>query len=101
MCNKGLNEAFGEKLFNFMLFSFRYLVLCQPTPLRSHAFVAMHSIMFAMGVCGPSEACICNKGLNEAFGEKLFNFMLLSSGYFVLSHPTPPAFTRNCSNALY
>ena len=29
MCNNGLNEAFGEKLFNFMLFSFRFLVLCQ------------------------------------------------------------------------
>ena len=25
MCNKDLYEAFGEKLFNFKLFSFRYL----------------------------------------------------------------------------
>ena len=49
MCNKGLNEAFGEKLFNFMLFSKGYLVTCHPTPLRSHAFVAMQSIMFEMG----------------------------------------------------
>ena len=49
MCNKGLNEAFEEKLLIFILFSFRYLVLCQPTPLRSHAFVAMHSIMIAIG----------------------------------------------------
>ena len=49
MCNKGLNEAFGEKLFNFMLFSLGYLVICHPTPLRSHAFVAMQSIMFEMG----------------------------------------------------
>ena len=89
MCKKGLNKAFGEKLFNFMLFSFRYLVLCQPTPLHSHAFVVMHSIMFAMGVCGSSEACMCNKGLNQAFGKKLFNFMLLNSGYFVLFQPTP------------
>ena len=32
MCNKSLNEAFGEKLFNFMLFTFQYLVLCHPTP---------------------------------------------------------------------
>ena len=32
MCNKGLNEAFGEKLFNFMLFSFGYLVICYSTP---------------------------------------------------------------------
>ena len=29
--------------------SFRYFVLCYPTPLRSHAFVAMLSIMFVMG----------------------------------------------------
>ena len=32
MCNKGLDEAFGEKLFNFMLFSKGYLVICHPTP---------------------------------------------------------------------
>ena len=58
MCNEGLNEAFGEKLFNFMLFSFRYLVLCHPTPLRSHAFVAMQSIMIAMGSVGQEKlAC--------------------------------------------
>ena len=58
MCNKGLNEEFGEKLFNFMLFSFRYLVLCHPTPLRSHAIVAMQSIMLAMGFVGQEKfAC--------------------------------------------
>ena len=27
MCNKGLNEAFGENFFNFMLLSFGYLVI--------------------------------------------------------------------------
>ena len=52
MCNKGLKEAFGEKLFNFMLFSFRYLVLCHPIFLRSHAFVAMQSIMLTMESVG-------------------------------------------------
>ena len=52
MCNKGLNEAFGEKLFNFMLFSFRYSALCHPTPLHSHVFVAMHSIMISLGSVG-------------------------------------------------
>ena len=52
MCNKGLNEAFGEKLFNFMLFNLGYLVICHPTPLRSHAFVAMQSIMLEMGSVG-------------------------------------------------
>ena len=49
MCYKSLNEAFGENLFNFMLFTFGYLVSCHPTPLHSHAFVAMQSIMLEMG----------------------------------------------------
>ena len=60
MCIKGLNEAFGEKLFNFMLFTFGYLVFCHPTPppLRSHAFDAMQSIMLEMGSVGQGElAC--------------------------------------------
>ena len=58
MCNNGSNEAFEEKLFNFMLFNFRYLVLCPPTPLCSHAFVAMQSIMLAMGSVGQEKlAC--------------------------------------------
>ena len=53
MCNKDLSEAFGEKLFNSILFSFRYLVLCHPSPpLCSHAFVAMQTIMLAMGSVG-------------------------------------------------
>ena len=58
MCNKGLNEAFGENLFNFMLFTFGYLVICHPIPLRSHAFVAMQSILLAMGSVGQAKlAC--------------------------------------------
>ena len=52
MCNKDLNEAFGEKLFNFMLFNFRYLILCHPTPLRSHVFVAMQSSMLVIESVG-------------------------------------------------
>ena len=52
MCNKGLNEAFGEKLFNFMLLSSAYFVLSHPTPLRLQEIVAMHSIMLAMGSVG-------------------------------------------------
>ena len=56
MCNKGLDEAFGEKLFNFMLFSKGYLAICHPTPLPSHAFVAIQSIMFEMGSCESREA---------------------------------------------
>ena len=66
MCNKGLNEAFGEKLFNFILFSFGYLVIYHPNPLRSHAFCG-NAIHYAWdGVCRSREACMCNKGLNEA-----------------------------------
>ena len=58
MCNESLNEAFGEKLFNFMLFTFGYLVLCYPTPLRSHAFDSMQAIMLEMGSVGQGElAC--------------------------------------------
>ena len=52
MCNKVLNEAFGEKLFNFILFSLGFLVICHPIPVRSHAFVAMQSIMLEMGFVG-------------------------------------------------
>ena len=52
MFNKGSNEAFGEKSFNFMQFSFRYFVLCHPTPLRSLACVAMQSIVLAMRSVG-------------------------------------------------
>ena len=58
MCNKSLNEAFGENLFNSMLFTFGYLVICHPIPLRSHAFVAMQSIILEMGSVGQGKlAC--------------------------------------------
>ena len=71
MCNKGLNEAFGEKLFNFMLFSLRYLVLCHPTPLRSHAILAMYSIMLAMGSVGQEKLAsaikVCLKHFERSY----------------------------------
>ena len=35
-----------------MLFNLEYLVICHPTPLRSHAFVAMQSIMLEMESVG-------------------------------------------------
>ena len=58
MCNKGVIEVFGEKLSNFMLFSLGYLVIYHPTPVRSHAFVAMQSIMLEMELVGEGElAC--------------------------------------------
>ena len=58
MCNKGLIEAVGGKLLNFMLFIFVLLFLPHPTPSHSHAFVAMQYIMLAMGSVGVGElAC--------------------------------------------
>ena len=62
----------GGKLFNFMLFSLVVLVHPYPTKLRLHAFVAMHSIMLAMGSVGQGKL-VCAI-LIEAFGGKLSNF---------------------------
>ena len=57
-CNNGLIEATWGTLFNFILFSFHLLVSRNPIPLHSHAFVAMQSIIFAMGSVGQEKlAC--------------------------------------------
>ena len=59
MWNKGLIEAVGGKLFNFLLFSLGFLVIYHPTPLHSHAFVAMQFIMLVMGSVGLGKlACV-------------------------------------------
>ena len=81
ICNKGLNEAFGEKLFSFMLISFRYLVLSHPTPLRLHDFTAMHSIILAIGSVDQKKLAIAITVLIEATGGKLFNFILSVSDF--------------------
>ena len=70
-----------------MLLNFRYFVLCHPTPLRSLAFVAMQSIMLAMGSVG-QEKLACARRVEMKHLERLFNFMLLNFRYFVLCHPT-------------
>ena len=58
MCNKGLNESFGEKLFNFILLNLGSFDIYYPTPLRSHAFVAMQFTMTEMVSVGQGElAC--------------------------------------------
>ena len=58
MCNKGLNEAFGEKVFNFYAVHFRIFGHLSSHPLRSHEFVAMKSIMLGMGSAGQGKlAC--------------------------------------------
>ena len=49
MCNKGLNKAFGEKVFNFITAKFGIFRHLSPHPLRSHAFVAMQFISLKMG----------------------------------------------------
>ena len=61
MCNKGLIEAVGGKLFNCLLFSLVYLVIYQPTPLRSHAFVAMQLIILGMLSVGLGELVCATK----------------------------------------
>ena len=79
MCKKGLNEAFGDQE--------GYSTLCCSVfdigPLSPHpcAFTCIcgNAIHYACDwVCGSREAYMCNKGLNEAFGGKLFNFMLFN-----------------------
>ena len=89
MCVKGCNEAFGEKLFNFMLLSFRYFLLCHPAPLRSQAFVAMQSIMLAMGSVGQMKlACAIRVEIKHL--ERSYSTLCCSvSEYFLLCHPTP------------
>ena len=89
MCNEGLNEVFGEKLLNFMLVQLPIFGTLSPHP-PAFTCTCGNALHYACdGVCGSREACMCNKGLNEAFGEKLFNFMLLNSGYFVLFYHPP------------
>ena len=77
---KGLVEAFGGKLFNFLTLNFGYLVLFHPTPLRFRKIVTVHSIMLGMGFLSLKKLASVNKSLIEAFGGKLFNFCHLISG---------------------
>ena len=80
MCNKGLIEAVGGKLLNFMLFIFVLLFPPHPTPLP-FSCICGNAIHYACdGVCVSRGACMCNKKLIEAVGGKLFIFMLFSFG---------------------
>ena len=88
MCNNGSNEPFGEKLFNFLLLNFQYFVLCHPTPLRSQAFVAMQSIMLAMGSVGQEKlACAIRVEMNHL--ERSYSTLCCSISD-ILSFVTPP-----------
>ena len=72
-----------------MLFNFRYFVLCHPTPLRSQAFVAMQSIMFA-GVSVGQEKLACAIGVEMQHLEKSYlTLCWLLSDIFFFCHPTP------------
>ena len=77
-------------LFNFLhAVSFGYLVLFHPTPpLRLHAFVAMHSIMIALGFVGQKKLASAIRVSLKQPGE-LFNFMLFRLIILVPPYPTP------------
>ena len=54
----------------------------------------MQSIMLAMhGVYGPKEACMCKKGLNEAFGDQ--EVIQLYAVQFPIFGPLPPLPPKN------
>ena len=61
MGNNGFTEAFGGKLFNFMLLSLGFLFLFRSpsTPLRFHPFAAIHSIMLSIGSVGQLRKVAC------------------------------------------
>ena len=85
MFHKDLNEAFGNVIQGYAV----QFPIFGPLSTHPPAFTcicgnAIHYDCDWDGVCGSREACMCNKGLNEAFGEKLFKFML-----FILSLITP------------
>ena len=57
-----------------MLLSFGYLVLSRPTPLRLQEFVAIHSIMLAMGFVSQMKLAsairVCLKILGESYSTE-------------------------------
>ena len=72
-----------------MLFNLGYLVICHPTPLRSHAFVAMQPIMLEMGSVGQGKlACVIRFQMKHL--ERSYSTLLLFNlGYLVICHPIP------------
>ena len=71
-----------------MLLSFRYFFLCHPTPLRSHAFVAMQSIMLAMGSAGQEKlACAIRVEMKRL--ERSYSTLCCSVSD-IFSFVTPP-----------
>ena len=90
MCNKSSNEGIGEKLFNFMLFTFRYLVLCHPTPLRSHAFDAMQSIMLEMGSVGQGKLACAIRAKMKELGRSCSTLCFSVSDIWSFVTPPPP-----------
>ena len=89
MCNNGSNEAFGEKLFNFLLFNFRYFVLCYFTSLRSLSFVTLQSMKAAMGCMG-QEKLACAIRVEMKHFERSYSTLCCSISV-ILSSFTPPS----------
>ena len=66
MCNNGSNEAFGEKVFNFLLSNFPYLVLCHPTPHQTIVDRRFFPLDFySYSVCCNFRNLRCKKSKNE------------------------------------
>ena len=68
MSNKGWIEEFWEKLFNFPLFSLRFL--CVFFRANTHALpcICCNALHYACnGIYGSREGGMCNKGMIESF----------------------------------
>ena len=98
MCNKSLNKAFGEKLFNFMLLNFRCFVLCHATPLRSHGFEAMQSIIFEIGSVAQEELACAMRAKMKHLGR---SYSTLCCSICGLLSPHTPVFTCIGGNAMH
>ena len=70
-------------------YNFRYLFLCYPTPLCLLAFVAIQSIMLAMGSVGQEKlACVLRVEINHL--ERNYSTLCCYNfRYLFLCHPTP------------
>ena len=83
-----------------MLWSFGYFVLFHPTPLRSQAFVAMNSIMLAMGSVG-REKLACATMVQMKHLERSYSTFCRKFPIFCPLSPHPPVFTCICGNAIH
>ena len=78
-----------ERSYSTLCCSISDILSFAPHPPASQAFVALQSIMPAIGSVGQEWFACAMRNENEAIGEKLFNFMLFDFQYFFLCHPIP------------